>query len=259
MQNTPIKIYFTIFFTLIFFNCMSVPMIQSPRVISKFSVTSSAVFSPTELRVESTDSIFRNRPHTYRPYDMREFPQNFNALPECHFGIARRVEISGYLTPPIGEYILNASLSTKIALFDIGSYQLFKNCAVAFFGGGKAMSGEWEGVEFVNGGFIAGTRTPVGRGELELIWMESGYYNRLSSSGGDGPGVILKEKGLDNSLGVAYWPFSCRLLHINAGLTVRTPFKRSVYSNGLFACYLSKSDISPFIFQGSLCLDIARY
>jgi hypothetical protein len=121
------------------------------------------------------------------------------------------------------------------------------------------MSGEWESIEFVNGGFIAGTRTPIGRGELELILMESGYYNRLSSSGGDGPGVTLKEQGLDNSIGVAYWPFSCRLLHINAGLTVRTPFKRSVYSNGLYASYISKSDISPFIFQGSLCLDIARY
>ncbi|HEX2955314.1 MAG TPA: hypothetical protein VHO70_00700 [Chitinispirillaceae bacterium] len=259
MQNKRYKIYSAIIFSLLFFNCMSVPMIQSPRVISKFSITSSGIYSPTEFQVKTNDSLYRDRQFTFNPYDMREFPQGFNAMPECHFGIARRVEISGYLTPPIGEYVINASLSAKVALFDIGSYRLFKNCAVAIFGGGKMMNGEWDGIEFINGGFIAGTRTSVGRGELELIWMESGYYNRLSSSPGEAPGVRLKEKGLDNSIGVAYWPFSNRLLHINAGLTVRTPFKRSVKSTGIEAASYLSSDISPFIFQGSLCLDIARY
>lgn len=99
---------------------------------------------------------------------------------------------------------------------------------------------------------------PVNHGELELIWMESGYYNRLSSSSGEILGVTLKEKGLDNSIGVAYWPFGNRLLHINAGLTLRTPFKRAVYSTGTTASCLN-SDIYPFIFQGSICLDIAKY
>jgi hypothetical protein len=237
---------------------MSVPMIQSPRVISKFSITSAGIYSPTKILVNTTDTSYHCTPFTFRPYDSRVYPQILSSIPELHFGIAHRVEIAGYVLPPLGEFLINASLSMKIALFDVGSYRLFNNCSVALFGGGKAMFGEWDRIQFANGGFIAGTRMPVAKGELELIWMESGFYNRLhSSSPGCGPGITLKEKGLDNSIGIVYWPFNNRLLQTNIGMTIRTPFTRSLNSTGT-ASYLI-SDISPIIFQGSLCLNIARF
>jgi hypothetical protein len=149
---------------------------------------------------------------------------------------------------------INAGIRSKIAFFDAGSPYFLKNFAAAACAGANVSLMERNRTRFYYAGLIFGTRIPVAHGEMEFIYQPTFFKNTTESEAGDVAGIILHERGVDNAIGLIYWPFQTRLLQFNMGMTTRMPFKRDLHT------FLGKgtvtSHFSPFIFQGTVVLNI---
>jgi hypothetical protein len=235
-----------------YFLCAPAAPIQSPRIVSTISVSSSAIYSPTKY------TLYENGKKTfaYRPYDSRGMVILGNILPVPHLGIAKRIELSGYMLPVLGEYITNYGIGTKVFLFDAGQYTLFRNVAVAVCGNLNKLDGEWDEMEFHQAGLIFGTRIPYEKGELEFVFIPSYFYHSTETHPGEATGIYLHEKGIDNSIGAIYWPFGDKFFQINIGLTARKAFTRE--TKVTWGTGNIQSRISPFIVQGTMVFNIGE-
>jgi hypothetical protein len=240
-------------FALLAVSCAPVATIQSARVTSVFSVSPAAVYSPTRytLYVGGAESM------VYRPLNtVTDEMGRLGMLPRLSLGIARRVEVSAFLVPMLGEYIYNFGANVKINVIDIGEDRAFRNIAAALFAGGSGLQGEWDRFLFGRGGLIVGTHMPAGGGDLEFVFMPAYFQNTADTHPGEAPGIFLKERGLDLSLGALYWPGKKRIIQFNLGVTVRSTFTKE-----LRVCSGEgwiDSHVSPFIGQGAVVFNIVR-
>jgi hypothetical protein len=102
--------------------------------------------------------------------------------------------------------------------------------------------------------------------EVEIVYMPSGFRHHADTHPGEATGIELFMRGVDQSIGAVIR--LGRLLQFNGGITFRIPYKRETDVTWDWEDYSSdtkkpvwfiKEQSSPFIFQGSLVLNILRY
>jgi hypothetical protein len=230
--------------------CSPAPMIQSPRVTSAFSVGVAAVMEERTTidrnHLEETQNRIKEYLPWFEPYVVR-------------FGIARRVELSGYLLPYLWHGLIG-NINVKAHLLEHGSSGLFRNGAYALFGGASGYNGEWEDNSCYWVGCIAGTSTPLGKGELELVVQPSVHFWNHRSWNDNGVTYTGQIKGAQVAAGVLLSPFSRKILELNCGASWRyihdNDWKRTADS----VTVKSIDEITPgeWIVQGALIFHIVR-
>jgi hypothetical protein len=233
--------------SIVLVSCAPIPKLTSPRIISSCSVTQTFFTSSTEYSLVKGDTVN----FSFKPLEFTEL----NALPNFGFSLFRRVQLSGYLFSA-GEYVCIFGLDGKINICDVGKPMLFKNFAIAIYGGANVLMGEWDYNNYKRGGIILGTHTTKKHTELELVLIPTYFDNYITSSPGEATGIAVHERGLDITSGLIFWPFSSRLFQMNAGITYKQLFDESHRAHLGEGTVLE--EFSPWIFQGSISINFPR-
>jgi hypothetical protein len=183
-------------------------MIQSARVTGKFGMGVNSQFKVNKSKTitndygESLDLFFR-------------------------WGILGRVEIravSTLVTLP-GAHCG----SVKIALFDVGDNQLFRNISAAFFCGGMFRPDDLGNLRAYNGGLILGTHCPIGNNDFELVFISSGSKQISENRCCDNQSMdVSLIKSANFALGCIFRPTQWKFMEINAGITGIIPVTKEI-------------------------------
>ncbi len=197
--------------TAIMCNCSPVPMLQSPRVKSNFSIGTNLIFDQYYVNWFVNAPISRNYGNhssadtINRCWDYNVKEPHINPY-WVKFGIHKRVEIGGMVLPYLWYgYIINGNL--KVFLFEHGSPSYFRNVSYALFGGGNATRGEWDKETAAYIGAIFGTRHSGKHQEIEFILQPSYYQQKLHSYPDDGAQEIGNIDGLQLNFGTIFTPY----------------------------------------------------
>jgi hypothetical protein len=145
--------------------CSPIPLIQSPRIDSKFAINASIKNSGVS-GINSAEPDIRSK---------QRFVADERIPVFISIGIRDRVELSGVVFP-YWLYGLMWQGNVKVALFDLNREKRFGNLAAALFSGSTGYGGEHENKTNVYGGLSAGSQVPAGPGSLELVLQTSVSY-----------------------------------------------------------------------------------
>ncbi|HEX3020419.1 MAG TPA: hypothetical protein VHP36_08955 [Chitinispirillaceae bacterium] len=201
---------------LLLISCSPLPMIQSARVTGKFG-----------LGMNLPSTVIKSK-----TYDI-DYGKGFDGF--FRWGILDRVEIRAFSLLAV---LPRAQCgSVKIALFDVGNKQLFRNISAAVFCGGILEKRDIGESRAYNGGLIIGTHCPVWHSDFELVFISSGSKEITKNGCYDNQCMeesVIKSANL--SLGCILRPTKWRFMEINAGITGIIPVTKEV-------------EISPLISQ----------
>jgi hypothetical protein len=194
--------------------CSPIPLIQSPRIDSKFAVSGSIKTSGINNSINFADEDIRKKDR----FVVDETIPMFITI-----GIRNRVEFSGVIFP----YYVYGPLwqgNAKVNLFDIGKAN-FKNLASALFIGSTGYYGEHEDKLSYYGGMSLGTIVKTGIGEFEFV-AQSSISNEREHSFESSDRYNID--WLQPALGIICKPGRQQLLQLNAGINYSYPLRSDV-------------------------------
>lgn len=206
-------------------SCSPLPMIQSARVTGTFGVginSQSKVIKPKTVTNDYTIDYGKSLDAFFR------------------WGILKRVEIRAVSTL-VGLPGAHCG-SVKVALFDLGDEQLFRNFSAAIFCGGMFSPRDIGDSRAYNGGLIIGTHCPIWNSDFELVFISSGSKQISKQGCYDNQCMSVSViKTANFALGCILRPTKWRFMEINAGIAGIIPVTKEI-------------EISPLVSQLGLNL-----
>jgi hypothetical protein len=243
---------------LILVSCAPIPMIQSSRVTGRFGV---GVSYTSQSHTINETNTFECTPGTYCDSTGKRtstFDVSDQIEPRTYFrfGIRNRVELLTSIQPSYFVY-LSIKGNLKVALFELGREQLFRNIAVSIFSGGDAVPAEWEKYRNAWAGLITGTHHDLTNAniDLELVSMIYGSYFSIRTHSDGYPSRYLSYKTANLSLGCIMRPIKHGFLEFNTGVTFREYFdkRNEIRATNLYSTYstseITRFSVEPVIFQ----------
>lgn len=199
---------------LILLKCSPIPLIQSPRITSRFAVSTS-IKTSGELNTNRAEPEIRSK----KRFVVDEKNPFFITL-----GFHNRLELSGVVLPYI-RYGVIWQGNIKLALFTLGEEQRFRNMAAALFAGTAGYKGEHEDKSNYYAGLSIGSVTRCGPGEVELVVQSSASYEEEIGFEDNGRYTIY---WLQPAFGIIYRPEKLRIIELNFGINYSHPIKSDI-------------------------------
>lgn len=251
----------------VLFSCAPIPMIQSSRVTGRAGI--GVHYTPESHTIEET-STYKCSPlglycdstgfhHTQGRLDDDSY---MNLRTYLRFGIKNKVELMSSIQPS-HYFLLSIKGNLKVAIYETGTDKLFKNIALAAFGGGDWIPTEWDEGKNAWGGLITGTHHTFDNRnlDLELVCMTYGSHYSLRTHPDGPPKGYFAYTTTNISLGCIMRPFKKNFLQLNTGITYRKVINKRtlispipVYSTHLESYEISKFTIEPLLYQIGLLL-----
>lgn len=251
-------------FTMLF-SCAPIPMIQSSRITGRAGI--GVHYTPQSHTIEET-AVYKCCPGSY--CDSAGFHRTQGALDDSHmpfrtylrFGLKNRLELMSSIQPS-HFFLLSVKGNLKVAIFETGTDKLFKNIALAAFGGGDWIPTEWDEGKNAWCGLITGTHHTFNNRnlDLELVCMTYGSHYSLRTHPDGPPEGYFAYNTANISLGCIMRPFKNTFLELNTGITYRKVLdKRSLispipgYNYSLQSYEISKFTVEPLLYQVGMLL-----
>jgi len=241
-------------------------MIQSSRITGRTGI--GVHYTPESHTIEETAVHKCSPPGLY--CDSAGFHRTQGTLDDSHmlfrtylrFGLKNRVELMSSIQPT-HFFSMSIKGNLKFAIYETGTDKLFKNIALAAFGGGDWIPTEWDEGKNAWGGLITGTHHTFDNRnlDLELVCMTYGSHYSLRTHPDGPPRAYFSYNTVNISLGCILLPFKNNFLQLNTGITYRKVLdKRSLISplpeysppNGNYE--ISKFTVEPLLYQVGMLL-----
>lgn len=250
----------------VLFSCAPIPMIQSSRVTGRAGIgvhytPQSHAFEETAVRKCSPPGLYCDSTGFHRTQGTLD-DSHMNLRTYLRFGIKNRVELMSSIQPS-HFFLISIKGNLKVAIYETGTAKMFKNIALAAFGGGDWIPTEWDEGKNAWGGLITGTHHTFDNRnlDLELVCMTYGSHYSLRTHPDGPPEAYLAYNTANISLGCIMRPFKNPFLQFNTGITYRKVINNRTlispipeYSAPHGSYEISSFTIEPFFYQIGLLL-----